>query len=93
MGAGSVNGLMDIINGKEPVMETAVDAIVVTRETYKEVMGKRYPQQLPGIQQHRRDRLAGRPLLLSLLCCLAHYPVSYTQLYVYKRQIQCLWPF
>ena len=40
VGAGSVNVLMDIINGKEPVMETAVDAIVVTPETYKEVMGK-----------------------------------------------------
>lgn len=40
VGAGSVNVLMDLINGKEPVMETAVDAIVVTPETYKEVMGK-----------------------------------------------------
>lgn len=39
VGAGSVNVLLDIIAGKEPVMETAVDAIVVTPETYKEVMG------------------------------------------------------
>lgn len=39
VGAGSVQVLLDIINGKEPVMETAVDAIVVTPETYKEVMG------------------------------------------------------
>lgn len=39
VGAGSVEVLMDLIEGKEPVMETAVDAIVVTPETYKEVMG------------------------------------------------------
>ena len=39
VGAGSVEVLMDLIAGKEPVMETAVDAIVVTPETYKEVMG------------------------------------------------------
>lgn len=39
VGAGSVAVLMDLIAGKEPVMETAVDAIVVTPETYKEVMG------------------------------------------------------
>lgn len=40
VGEGSINVLMDIIAGKEPVMETAVDAVVVTPETYKEVMGK-----------------------------------------------------
>ena len=40
VGAGSVEVLYDIINGKEPAMETAVDAVVVTPETYKEVMGK-----------------------------------------------------
>ena len=40
VGAGSVQVLLDIISGKEPVMETAVDAIVVTPENYKEVMGK-----------------------------------------------------
>ena len=39
VGAGSVEVLLDIINGKEPVMETAVDAVVVTPENYKEVMG------------------------------------------------------
>lgn len=40
VGAGSVDVLYDIIDGKEPAMETAVDAVVVTPETYKEVMGK-----------------------------------------------------
>lgn len=40
VGEGSVNVLMDIIAGKEPAMETAVDAVVVTPETYKDVMGK-----------------------------------------------------
>lgn len=40
VGEGSVNVLMDIIAGNEPAMETAVDAVVVTPETYKEVMGK-----------------------------------------------------
>lgn len=40
VGAGSVEVLYDIISGNEPAMETAVDAIVVTPETYKEVMGK-----------------------------------------------------
>ncbi|MDO4620932.1 MAG: arabinose ABC transporter substrate-binding protein [Lachnospiraceae bacterium] len=39
VGRGSVDVLMQIINGEEPAMETAVDAIVVTPETYKEVMG------------------------------------------------------
>ena len=32
--------LLQIIEGKEVTMETAVDAIVVTPETYVEVMGK-----------------------------------------------------
>ncbi|MBQ6321933.1 MAG: substrate-binding domain-containing protein [Lachnospiraceae bacterium] len=40
VGEGSVNVLMQILNGEEPDMETAVDAIVVTPEDYKEVMGK-----------------------------------------------------
>lgn len=40
VGAGSVEVLYDIIDGKTPEMETAVDAVVVTPETYKDVMGK-----------------------------------------------------
>ena len=40
VGAGSVDVLLSIINGEEPAMETAVDAVVVTPENYKEVMGK-----------------------------------------------------
>ena len=40
VGEGSVNVLMQLINGEEPALETAVDAIVVTPEDYKEVMGK-----------------------------------------------------
>lgn len=40
VGAGSVEVLIDMINGKTPAMETAVDAVVVTPENYKEVMGK-----------------------------------------------------
>lgn len=40
VGAGSVEVLYDIIGGKEPTMETAVDAIVVTPEAYKDVTGK-----------------------------------------------------
>lgn len=40
VGAGSVEVLYDIINGKEPMMETAVEAVVVTPDNYKEVMGK-----------------------------------------------------
>lgn len=40
VGAGSVQVLLDLIGGKEPVMETAVDAVVVTIDNYKEVMGK-----------------------------------------------------
>lgn len=39
VGAGSVQVLLDIIDGKEVQQETAVDAVVVTPETYKEVMG------------------------------------------------------
>ena len=40
VGEGSVEVLMQILNGEEPQMETAVDAIVVTPDDYKEVMGK-----------------------------------------------------
>lgn len=40
IGVGSIEVLLDIINGKEPALETAVDAVVVTSENYKEVMGK-----------------------------------------------------
>ena len=40
VGEGSVNVLMQLINGEEPEMETAVDAVIVTPENYKEVMGK-----------------------------------------------------
>ncbi len=39
VGEGSVDVLYQLINGEEPEMETAVDAIVVTHENYKEVMG------------------------------------------------------
>ena len=40
VGAGSVNVLYDVVSGKEVPMETAVDAVIVTPENYKEVMGK-----------------------------------------------------
>ncbi|WP_333651897.1 arabinose ABC transporter substrate-binding protein [Lacrimispora sp.] len=40
VGAGSVKVLYDVIAGKEVPMETAVDAVIVTPENYKEVMGK-----------------------------------------------------
>ena len=40
VGAGSVEVLLQLINGEEPPMETAVDAVVVTPENYVEVMGK-----------------------------------------------------
>lgn len=40
VGTGSVNVLYDVISGKEVPLETAVDAIVVTPENYKQVMGK-----------------------------------------------------
>ena len=39
VGAGSVEVLLDMIAGEEPTMETAVDAVVVTPEDYKDVMG------------------------------------------------------
>lgn len=39
VGGDSVKVLLDIIDGKDVPMETAVDAEVVTPETYKEVMG------------------------------------------------------
>jgi L-arabinose transport system substrate-binding protein len=39
VGAGSVEVLLGLINGEDVEMETAVDAIVVTPENYKEVMG------------------------------------------------------
>lgn len=39
VGAGSIKVLLDLIAGKTPPMETAVDAIMVTPENYKEVMG------------------------------------------------------
>ena len=39
VGSGSIQVLLDIIGGKEPAMETAVPATVVTPETYQEVMG------------------------------------------------------
>ena len=40
VGAGSVEVLLQIIDGQDVTMETAVDAVVVTPETYVEVMGK-----------------------------------------------------
>lgn len=40
VGAGSIEILTQMINGETPVMETAVDAVVVTPENYQEVMGK-----------------------------------------------------
>ena len=40
VGAGYVEVLLQIIDGQEVTMETAVDAVVVTPETYVEVMGK-----------------------------------------------------
>jgi L-arabinose transport system substrate-binding protein len=39
VGTGSVEVLLGLINGEDVEMETAVDAIVVTPENYKEVMG------------------------------------------------------
>lgn len=39
VGAGSIEVLLQLINGEEPPMETAVDAVVVTPENYVEVMG------------------------------------------------------
>lgn len=40
VGAGSVEVLFDLIDGKDVEMETAVDAVVVTPENYKDEMGK-----------------------------------------------------
>ena len=39
VGAGSVEVLLNLIDGKEVKQETAVDAVVVTPDTYKDVMG------------------------------------------------------
>lgn len=39
VGQGSVNVLLQVIDGQTPPMETAVDATIVTPENYKEVMG------------------------------------------------------
>lgn len=40
VGTGSVEVLLEMIAGNEVEMETAVDAVVVTPDTYKDVMGK-----------------------------------------------------
>lgn len=40
VGEGSIEVLMQLIEGGEPEMETAVDAVVVTPDDYKDVMGK-----------------------------------------------------
>ena len=40
VGAGSIDVLLQLIEGKEPPKETAVDAVVVTPDNYVEVMGK-----------------------------------------------------
>jgi L-arabinose transport system substrate-binding protein len=40
VGRGSIEVLLDVINGNDVTMETAVDAVVVTPETYQKVMGK-----------------------------------------------------
>ena len=40
VGEGSIDVLMQLIQGGEPEMETAVDAVVVTPEDYKDTMGK-----------------------------------------------------
>ena len=40
VGEGSIEVLLGLINGEEVEMETAVDAVVVTPDDYKEVMGK-----------------------------------------------------
>lgn len=40
VGEGSINVLMQLINGEEATMETAVDALIVTPDNYKDVMGK-----------------------------------------------------
>lgn len=40
VGAGSIEVLLDMIDGNDPALETAVDAVVVTPENYQEIMGK-----------------------------------------------------
>ena len=40
VGEGSVEVLLGLINGEDVPMETAVDAVVVTPDTYKDIMGK-----------------------------------------------------
>lgn len=40
VGAGSVKVLLDLIDGKDVPLATAVDAVVVTPENYQQVMGK-----------------------------------------------------
>ena len=40
VGAGSIEQLLKLIAGEEVEMETAVDAVIVTPENYKEVMGR-----------------------------------------------------
>jgi L-arabinose transport system substrate-binding protein len=40
VGKGSVEVLYKLINGEDVDMETAVDAVVVTPDTYKDVIGK-----------------------------------------------------
>jgi L-arabinose transport system substrate-binding protein len=40
VGQGSVMVLLDLIAGNKPKMETAVDAVIVTPENYKQIMGK-----------------------------------------------------
>ncbi len=40
VGQGTIDVLMQIINGEEPTMETAVPAVIVTPDNYKDVMGK-----------------------------------------------------
>ena len=39
VGEGSIEVLMKLVNGEEAEKETAVDAIVVTPNDYKEIMG------------------------------------------------------
>ncbi|MCR4908121.1 MAG: substrate-binding domain-containing protein [Lachnospiraceae bacterium] len=40
VGRGTIDVLMQLINGEEPTMETAVPAKIVTPENYKDIMGK-----------------------------------------------------
>ena len=39
VGEGSIDVLLQLIDGETPPMETAVDAIIVTKDNYQEVMG------------------------------------------------------